>query len=47
MISITMLLLIAAFVVTIMSAMGKSPLWPAVLLLVVAMLVQVGTPLVR
>jgi len=47
MISIAMLLLLAAFVVTIMAAMGKSPLWPAVLLVIVAMLVQVGTPLLR
>jgi len=42
MIPITGLLLLAAFVVTIMAAMGKSPLWPAVLLVIVAALLPLG-----
>ena len=35
MLTVMLLLVIAAFVVTIASAMGKAPLWVAVLLLVV------------
>jgi hypothetical protein len=35
MITVILLLVLAAFVVTIASAMGKAPLWVAVLLLVV------------
>jgi hypothetical protein len=35
MLSVILLLVLAAFVVTIASAMGKAPLWVAVLLLVV------------
>lgn len=34
MLSIALLLVLAAFVVTIAAAMGKAPLWVAVLLLV-------------
>lgn len=34
-ISLVALLLITAFVVTIVHAVGKAPLWPAVLLLIV------------
>lgn len=33
--SVTVLLLLAAFVVTVLSAIGRAPLWIAVLLLVV------------
>lgn len=40
MITVLFLLALAAFVVTIASAMGKSPLWPAVLLLSLALLLQ-------
>jgi len=42
MISVLSLLLVAAFIITIVSAMGKAPLWPAVLLVIVALLLQVG-----
>ena len=35
MISIALLLVLAAFVVCIASAMGRAPLWPAVVLLVI------------
>lgn len=41
MISVVLLLLLAAFVITIASAMGKAPLWPAVVLMLVVMLLQV------
>lgn len=34
MLTLTFLLLLAAFVVTILSAIGRAPLWVAVLLLV-------------
>jgi len=34
------LLVVAAFIVTILSAIGKAPLWVAVLLMCVAMLLQ-------
>jgi len=40
MLSISLLLALAAFVVTIASAMGKAPLWIAVLLLNILALVQ-------
>ena len=40
MLTVALLLALAAFVVTIGAAMGKVPLWPAVLLVVVAMLLQ-------
>lgn len=40
MLSIMLLIGVAAFVVTIASAMGKAPLWPAVLLLTIAVLLQ-------
>lgn len=39
--SVTLLLELAAFVLTIASAAGKSPLWPAVLLIDVALLLEV------
>ena len=38
--SVSLLLVLAAFVVVIASAMGRAPLWVAVLLIVVAELVQ-------
>ncbi|MGH8636677.1 MAG: hypothetical protein ACREUZ_06020 [Burkholderiales bacterium] len=41
MFTLTMLLLFAAFVLTLVSAAGRVPLWPAVLCLVLAALVQV------
>ena len=41
MMTVTFLLVLAAFVVTIASAMGKAPLWVAVLLLVVVHLLSV------
>lgn len=40
MLSILLLIGLAAFVVTIASAMGKAPLWIAVLLLTIAVLLQ-------
>jgi hypothetical protein len=36
------LLLIGAFAITLIHAMGKAPLWPAVLLVIVSMLVALG-----
>jgi len=39
MLTLTLLLLCSAFVVTLLHALGKAPLWVAVLLLAVAMLV--------
>lgn len=41
MLTIALLLVLAAFVVTIASAMGKAPLWVAVLLLVLLELLRV------
>ena len=41
MITVVLLLVLAAFVVTIASAIGKAPLWVAVLLLVVLELLRV------
>ena len=41
MLTLIFLLVIAAFVVTIASAIGKAPLWVAVLLLVMVELVRV------
>jgi len=40
MLSLLLLLILAAFIVTVANAMGKAPLWVAVLLLVVAELVR-------
>jgi hypothetical protein len=42
MLPVMTLLLVGAFIVTIVSAMGKAPLWPAVLLVIVALLLQTG-----
>ncbi len=41
MLTLIMLLVLAAFVVTIASAIGRAPLWVAVLLLVMVELVRV------
>ena len=41
-VSLVGLLLLAALVLTVVSAVGRAPLWPAVLLLIVAELVAVG-----
>ena len=41
MLTLTLLLVLAAFFVTIAAAMGKSPLWVAVLLLVMVELLRV------
>lgn len=41
MLSLTVLLLLAAFIITILSAIGKAPLWVAVLLVIVELLIQV------
>jgi len=41
MLTLTLLLVIAAFVVTITSALGKAPIWVAVLLLVMIDLLRV------
>lgn len=41
MLTVTLLVLLAALVVVIAAAMNKAPLWGAVLLLVIAQLLQV------
>ena len=41
MLTLTLLLVLAAFVVTIASALGKAPIWVAVLLLVMIDLLRV------
>jgi hypothetical protein len=41
MLTVTLLLVLAAFLVTIAAAMGRAPLWIAVLLLVVVHLLNV------
>lgn len=41
MVTVTFLLVLAAFVVTIASAIGKAPLWVAVLLLVLIELFRI------
>lgn len=41
MLSVTLLLILAAFIATIASAMGKCPLWIPVLLVCVALLLGV------
>lgn len=40
MLTVTLLLVLAAFVVVIASTMNKAPLWVAVLLLVISQLLQ-------
>jgi hypothetical protein len=40
MLTISLLLVLAAFVIVIAAAMGKAPLWPAVLLLMVVHLLS-------
>jgi hypothetical protein len=41
MLSVTLLLVLAAFVCTVASALGKCPLWVAVILLVIVHLLSV------
>lgn len=41
MITLTLLLVLAAFVVCLLSAIGKAPLWVAVLLLIILELVRI------
>ncbi len=41
MLTITLLLVLSAFVVTVVAAMGKAPLWVAVMLLVLVHLLAV------
>jgi len=41
MLTLVVLLALAAFVVTLASAMGKAPLWVAVMILVLLALVQI------
>lgn len=41
--SLVGLLLLAAFVVTIAAAVNRAPLWPAVLLVIVAEIVAAGS----
>lgn len=40
MLTVTLLLLLAAFICTIASALGKCPLWVSVLLVVIVLLLQ-------
>jgi len=39
-----LLLLVGAFIVTVMAGAGRAPLWPAVLLLVVSLVLVVFSP---
>ena len=41
MLTVTLLLVLSAFIVTIASAIGKAPLWVAVLLLVLVELLRI------
>lgn len=41
MVTLTLLLVLAAFIVTVLSAIGKAPLWIAVLLLVMLELLRI------
>jgi len=41
MLTIPILLLVGAFIITLVSAMGKIPLWPAVLLVVIYLLLGI------
>jgi hypothetical protein len=40
--SVQLILVAAAFVLTILHSMGKVPLWPAVLIVTVALFLMVG-----
>lgn len=40
MLSVTLLLVVAAFICTVASAIGKCPLWVAVLLVVIVLLLE-------
>lgn len=44
MINLVLLLLVVALLVTIAAGVGRAPLWPAVLLAIVANLVQIMGP---
>jgi len=39
---VQLLLLVGAFIIAVMSGMGKAPLWPAVVLVIVLLLLMVG-----
>jgi uncharacterized membrane protein YoaK (UPF0700 family) len=41
MLTVTTLLIVGAFVVTLAAALGKAPLWVSVILIVLAMMLQV------
>jgi hypothetical protein len=41
MLTVTTLVVVAAFVATVAAAMGKAPLWVGVLLVIVAVMLQV------
>ena len=45
--SVFLLLLIGAFIVAIVSAMVKCPLWPSVILVIVALLIGGSGPILR
>ena len=47
MITVFLLLAVSAFIVTILDALGKAPLWIAVLLLCVIELLRAAVPLGR
>ena len=47
MVTVFLLLALAAFIGTLASAMGKVPLWVAVLLITVILLMQAGLPFAR
>ena len=42
MLSVNLLLIAGAFVITLLHAVGKAPIWPALLLVIVALLLIVG-----
>jgi hypothetical protein len=46
MLTIALLLLLSAFIITILSTLGKAPLWIAVLLVIILLLLQ-NVPLGR
>jgi hypothetical protein len=46
MLTIALLLLLSAFIITILSTLGKAPLWIAVLLVIILLLLQ-SVPLGR
>lgn len=40
MLTIAVLILVSAFIITIMSSLGKAPLWIAVLLVIILLMLQ-------